>query len=83
VKPLSHTQAPSTHDAPPVQAFPHAPQWSLLVVTSTQTAPQLTSPAAHVHTPPTQSLPPVHTFLQAPQLLLLVCVSMHDALHSV
>jgi hypothetical protein len=76
--PLLQTHVPTTQDEPPVHALLQVPQWSLLVETSTHTAPHMTCPPLQEQTPATQALPPVQAFLQPPQSLLSVCVSTHD-----
>jgi hypothetical protein len=55
----------------------------LLVLVSTQIAPQLVRPAPQAHAPALQVFPPTQTVPQAPQSVLLVCVSTHEAPHSV
>ena len=43
-------QYPEMQD-PPLQAFPHAPQWELLVLVSTQTLEQAVNPCAQATHP--------------------------------
>jgi len=49
-----------------------APQFSRLVVTSTQVPAQSVRPVGQAHFPPTQILPPVHLVVQLPQKFLFV-----------
>jgi hypothetical protein len=49
------------------QTLLHVPQWSGLLVTSTQPLPQSRVPPGHWHVPPEHCLPPVHTVVQLPQ----------------
>jgi hypothetical protein len=60
--------------SPPAQAsfrhaWPHAPQFALLVSRSTQSEPHSTSPPVHWQVPATQCLPLVHAGTQLPLLL--------------
>lgn len=69
--------APLLHTCPPMQRFPHAPQFCALDCKSVQTWPIIPAghasvPAAHAQLPLVHVAPNAHWFPQLPQLPLLV-----------
>lgn len=64
----SLTQTPSLQSAAlDEQTFPHAPQLSGSVASSTHALPQNDVPGGHAHLPPLQAPPAVHVAPHAPQ----------------
>ena len=58
------------------QAVAQSPQWSKLLLKSTQRPSQLSLPSGHTHAPSTH-IPPTQGESHAPQCSTLVCVSTH------
>ena len=63
-------QSPFTQASPPEHGLSHAPQWSALLLKSTQLEPQGVSPAGQAlwHTPSEQICPAGQALPQTPQL---------------
>ena len=85
VVPLGQLHDPLTHEAPPLQATPQAPQFIELAVRSTQPPLQSVRPGPHPepHMPPLQTSVPEQALPQAPQLDRSELVLTHAPLHSV
>lgn len=68
---------------PAAQAFPHMPQWLMLVIGSMHRPPQRSCPAGHEQVPLAQLRPPVHAIPHVPQLALSVAMLTQTPPHSV
>jgi hypothetical protein len=83
--PHAAEHCPMLHASPPMQPFPHDPQFAALDCKSAHTNPgpplpmvmQAVSPAGHMHAPCMQGAPVGQAFPQAPQLAFDVCRSTH------
>jgi hypothetical protein len=71
----AHLHWPAWHDWPDVQVLPQAPQFSELVLTSTQPVPHAVLPVGQPQLPAEQAWPPAHFVSQLPQALAVVCRS--------
>ena len=79
-----HSHVPALHTAPPGQAWPHIPQWSVELSVSTQRAgvPQLVSPVPHaVQRPPAHVPSAPQLFRHAPQFATSVVTSTQPVPH--
>jgi hypothetical protein len=77
--PEGQVQAPATHVWPPAQVVPHAPQFALSLLRSTQPPLHAERPVAQAaaHLPAEQTWPAAHAVPQAPQLATSVETSTH------
>jgi hypothetical protein len=64
---LLHAHELEEHSCPTLQARLHTPQWSELVVVSTQVDPHGVRPSGQPHVPPLQTCAPGHAVSQARQ----------------
>jgi hypothetical protein len=69
VRPVAHVveHMPCEQSSPPVQAFPHAPQFAGSAAVLTQAAPHVERPAVHVHWLFVQLWPFPQALLHTPQ----------------
>jgi hypothetical protein len=79
------TQAPATQRSPEEHAFEQAPQWVMLVMTSTHAPPSQVIPGGAQEdrqTPPAHTCPATHDTPHVPQLARLVTSISHPSTES-
>jgi hypothetical protein len=76
------TQPAGLHSWPAAHALPHAPQFAMSAVVSTQTPLHRVLPAGQAHWPRVHVVPPAHVTPHAPQFRLSLAKLTHAAPHS-
>jgi hypothetical protein len=74
---VAFVHAPEMQSSPIAHAFPHAPQFMLLPLVSTQVVPHNVVPGVQAHLPAMHACPSLQRVPQSPQLLKLLVTSVH------